>query len=86
MSNVEKMGAIVENYGKNGLRFLFLFKIVKNEVQSHIYGIDDSVVNAECAKLAEQLLVADKETPTEEEIRRIIENLNEKHSIHSNDV
>jgi len=76
MSNIAAMDRIVHDFGKDGLRFFFLFKILKSQVKDelkkqHLRLPNDAILNKVCAETANELLIADKGQPTEDAINEI---------------
>lgn len=80
MSDISSMDRIVKDFGRDGLRFLFLFKTLKSQVQDELKRErkslpNETTLNEVCAETANKLLKAGKEQPTEDEIREIIRKL-----------
>jgi hypothetical protein len=73
----KEIDEIGQSFGKEGLRFLFLFKTIKQRVQQEFERDDrkqpkDAILNDICAKAAKELLTCTQETPTEEQIGEAI--------------
>lgn len=78
MSDIAKMDEIIKEYGKDGIRFLILFKLLKTRVISDLsrkypqIPLNEDVVDKICAKKARYLLELGKERPTEAEIKELL--------------
>lgn len=77
MSDIQALNKIVQDFGKDGLRFLFLFKTLKQNVQDELKREgkrppNEDVINEICVQTAQKLLEAGRETPTENQIRQIV--------------
>ena len=73
----EKLNELVEKCGEKGLKLLFIFKTVKNAVINRIkdentaeYPEDE--INKECMKVSKEILDKCKETPSEEDIKKVL--------------
>lgn len=81
-----QMDKLINDFGKGGLRFLFLFKVFKQRLQDELKREggnfrDESKLNQICANATRELLINDEETPTEEEISKMLQCLKEKLNI-----
>lgn len=78
MSDIAEMDEIVKEYGKNGARFLILFKLLKTRVISDFrrkypqISLNEDEVNQICAEKTRALLKLGKENPTEAEIKELL--------------
>jgi hypothetical protein len=79
MSSFEEMDKIVQEYGRDGLRFLFLFKILKSQIEVELKkqacSAKDSDINQVCAEAASKLLVSGEDKPTENALEKILSRL-----------
>ena len=70
-----------EGRGEEGLKLLFLFKIVKNRAIKYFKdkGIKwtefEGEINEECKNLSKEIINKNRETPTEDEIKEVVENI-----------
>jgi hypothetical protein len=81
MSDISGIDEIIRKNGKDGLRFLLLFKAIKSQVyyqlkkQKISISENDDMLNQVCAFAAKRLLVQNDETPTEELITALVSKL-----------
>ena len=81
MSDISTMGNIIQTYGKDGLRFLLLFKSIKVQVKNKLLKQEVSILendeelNQICAFAAKKLLVQCTEKPSEELIITLVSKL-----------
>jgi hypothetical protein len=82
MSDLKKLESIIEQFDKNGLRFLFLFKLLKSEFEKELIAeekdIDNSIIDDVCGEAAKELLINSEQTPSKEEITEILSRYKEK--------
>ena len=76
----EIIDEIGQPFGKEGLRFLFLFKIIKQQVREELKvegktQPNEKLLNEICAKAAEEFLTNNEQAPTREEISKSISRL-----------
>lgn len=78
MSEINK---ITKAYGKNGLKVLVLFKMLKMKVEEKIRQdypgakIDVHALNELCVHSAYELAKSESDNPSEEDIRSLVERL-----------
>ena len=80
MSDIPSMDKIVQDFGRDGLRFLFIFKTLKTQVQDewkrkHKGPLNEVILNKVCAETTKKMLKSGKEQPTEDEIKDVIRKL-----------
>ena len=82
MSSTAHIEALIQQYGEKGLRFLFLFKILKTEVKKELIvkgkNVDNGIIDDVCGEAAKDLLTNSEHTPTKEEIEEIVLRLKKK--------
>lgn len=82
MSKTAELDSFNKKYGPDGLRFLFLFKIIKkrllNRLKKERKMGDMSVIDNMCLMAAEELLINYKQTPSQHQIELAIQNLKKK--------
>ena len=80
----KRMNKFVEDRGEEGLRLLFIFKIVKIRAVKYLEEkypkIDnwDNVekkINDECINLSKEIVDENRDNPTEYEIKEVVENI-----------
>jgi len=81
MSDISTMGNIIQTYGKDGLRFLLLFKSIKVQVKNKLLkqevsiSENDEELNQICAFAAKKLLGQGNEKPSVELIITLVSKL-----------
>jgi hypothetical protein len=69
---------LIQKHGKNGIRLLLLFKLLKIEVKKRIRRcyptqiIDEESLNRLCIEKANQLIKIREDTPTEEDVKDLL--------------
>lgn len=84
MEPIEQIGDIIRNYDKDGLRFLLLFKMIKDGVQEQLKKNlskegDQDIIDMICAEAAWKLLKITRGSPTKEQIEQVLEDLEKKY-------
>lgn len=87
MSDKLPIEKIVQGFEREGLRFLFLFKTIKEQIQNELKKEgkslpNEAILNKICAETAKELLIDSEQTPTKEEISKVLQCLKEKLNIH----
>jgi DNA repair photolyase len=80
------MNKFVRSYGEKGLRLLVVFKNVKGRTAEHLedeypninWNEFEDKINQECIKLSKEIIDKNKDNPTEDEIRQLIESIKYK--------
>jgi hypothetical protein len=76
MSNFEKLDRIIQEHGKEGLRFLFLFKILKSQTEAELkkrnLTANQTILDDVCAEAADKLLLHGKKKIDETTLREIL--------------
>ncbi|MCW3983148.1 MAG: hypothetical protein NWE96_04050 [Candidatus Bathyarchaeota archaeon] len=83
MVNKTVIDKIADNFNQDGLRFLLVFKTVKQEVQNecireNLSLPDEEKLNIACAKITKQLLLSSAKTPSTLEIKHKVDKYKEK--------
>ncbi len=78
MVDKPQIDKVVDAFGQEGLRFLCLFKLIKEQVQQELKREkrtcpNEDVLNVQCAKITKELMMTSKKTPTNEEIKQKVE-------------
>jgi translation elongation factor EF-4 len=85
LSKTDKLDSFIKNYGKDGVRFLLLFNIIKKRLETELhkekFAAEPKVINEVCAKATQEILVNSKRAPSREEIAAVIQNLKKKLSL-----
>ena len=82
----EQMNKFVRSYGEKGLRLLVVFKNVKGRTAEHLedeypdinWNEFEDKINQECIKFSKEIIDKNKDNPTEDEIRQLIESIKYK--------
>jgi hypothetical protein len=83
MSNDKFISEMSQQFGKDGIRFLFLFKTMKMKVIQELQKEkrklpNEAILNDVCAKAALELLIKSEKTPSEARISEALQTLKEK--------
>jgi len=79
----KNINRIVESMGRDGLRFVFVFKIIKDHVQKELTQEGkpqpaESVLNRICADASKEILISSESTPSEKQINEAIINVKKR--------
>lgn len=81
MSNFAEMNDFVKEYGKEGIRLLALFHLLKSKVMLSLQlqhpnrPFDEMLLNQLCMSRAYELLKVGKDKPTEKDIEELLSKL-----------
>jgi hypothetical protein len=75
MSDLNELNQFLKEYGKDGMRLLVLFSLLKSKAKTILQQyptIDENRLNQTCMAKADELLRLGKDQPTEKDIEELL--------------
>ena len=78
MSDLNELNQFLREYGKDGMRLLVLFSLLKSRAKAVLKsyaGVDEERLNRVCMAKADELLRLGKDQPTEKDVEELLSRL-----------
>jgi hypothetical protein len=78
MSDLKELNQFLKEYGKDGMKLLVLFSLLKSKAKATLKpypGVDEKRLNRVCMAKANELLRLGKDQPTEKDIEELLSRL-----------
>lgn len=81
MANLKELDQFIKEYGKDGIRLLMLFCLLKSKAGSALRqhpNLSEEEFDRACMAKARELLMLDKDQPTEKDVEELLSRIRDK--------